>query len=93
MKIRLFIITLITFLFVSLFTLASCKLNIEDDESDEAPEYLTFTLMDDGTYSVSIVDAPQTDITTVTIPATYNKKPVTQIANINFANKIKLTPS
>jgi hypothetical protein len=49
--------------------------------------YFTFTLLDDGTYSIAAANVSNMP-ETVILPSTYNGKPVTQIAEKGFVNTI-----
>ena len=57
---------------------------------DEA-SYLIYKELEDGTYSVAVNTTYSTFITSVNIPATYNDKPVTVIADEAFKDCTRLT--
>lgn len=53
-------------------------------QGDGTVSYLTYTLLDDDTYSVALDTTYLSSITSVNIPTTYNGKPVTAIAENAF---------
>lgn len=103
MKKTLLLTVIISLLLVCAISLASCNSQVsyidqsQEDDINETPndvdpvavqKLLKYTLLDDGTYGVSVGKA--TDSEEIVIPATYEGKAVTQILDQGFEKAYKL---